>query len=289
MAKRIVSGAVYCVIIVGFFLLRQFVDTRLFTILPWIFSIIGSIEMANAMKEKIDRSEYLLTIFAGATAIPVYAVFKYLLNLYTFAFTLTLAYVTLIILLCILLAVIRNNRGVNKETKEIDFRGFFYPVILLIFMADCNSFLAGRGLVSLLLIFVISALTDTFAYFVGITYSAIKKGEAKKLCPKLSPKKTVAGAIGGLVGGILGAIIVAILFKDKILFFEVKQPVLLFSFIGLGGAIVNQVGDLFESKIKRSLGIKDMGNIMPGHGGVMDRIDGILLLSVYIFLIFMFI
>ena len=132
-------------------------------------------------------------------------------------------------------------------------------------------------------------LTDTFAYFVGITYSKIKKGEVKKLCPKLSPNKTVAGAIGGLVGGLVGAIIVASIFHSKIAFFDVKNPVLLFAFIGLIGAVVNQLGDLFESRIKRSLGIKDLGNIMPGHGGVMDRIDGILFLSAYFFIVFMFI
>lgn len=289
MVKRIISGTVYCIIIVGFFLLRQFVDYRLFTLLPYFFSVVGSLEMAKAMKEKNDKCEYFLTIFAGATALPFYAVFKYLLGMYDYALTFTLAYVTILILVCIFLVMLRNKRGLNGEGKEVDFRGFFYPVVLLIFMADCNSFLAGRGFVSLLLIFVISALTDTFAYFVGITYSKIKKGEVKKLCPKLSPNKTVAGAIGGVIGGVIGAIIVSAIFNKQILFFDVKNPILLFAFIGLGGAIINQLGDLFESSIKRSLGIKDLGNIMPGHGGVMDRIDGILFLSLYFFIVFMFI
>ncbi len=289
MAKRIISGAVYCVIIVGMFLLRQLIDYRLFTLLPYFFSVVGSIEMAKALKGKIDKSEYFLTIFAGATAIPFYAVFKYLLGWYDYALTFTLAYLTILILVCIFFVMLRNKRGLNGEGKEVDFRSFFYPVVLLVFMADCNSFLAGRGFVSLLLIFVVSALTDTFAYFVGISYSKIKKGNVKKLCPRLSPNKTVAGAIGGLIGGVIGAIIISVIFSKEILFFHVKNHVLLFAFIGLGGAIINQLGDLFESRIKRSLGIKDLGNIMPGHGGVMDRIDGILFLSLYFFIVFMFI
>ncbi len=289
MLKRTISGAVYVAIIVGFFLLRQFVDYRLFIMLPWIFSIIGSIEMANALKDKTDRSEYLLSIFAGITTIPVYACFSFLLDLTRYALTIALTYVLVLIIICVLFAIIRNRTGMNGEVKEVDFRAFFYPTVLLLFLADCNSFMAGKGFISLLLIFAISPFTDTAAYLVGLAYNAIRKGNAKKLCPKLSPKKTVAGAIGGLIGGVLGAILVAIIFEKNIRFFGISNPLLIFALIGLGGAIFTQAGDLFESHVKRQLGIKDMGNIMPGHGGIMDRIDGVLFNSAYIFIVFMFI
>ncbi len=289
MLKRTLSGAIYALLVVGFFLLRQFIDYRLFVILPWIFSIIGTLEITKALKEKLDKSEYLLSIFAGITVIPFYACFSFLLKLKQYALSLSLAYVLVIIVVCVFATLIRNKKGYNGEGKDVDFRAFFYPTVLLLFLTDINSFLAGKSFIALLLIFIVSALTDTFAYFVGVVYNKIKKGNAKKLCPKLSPKKTVAGAMGGLVGGVLGAILVSLVFAKRVAFLRLANPVLSLAIIGLGGAIFTQAGDLFESYIKRSVGIKDIGNIIPGHGGVMDRIDGLLFLTLFIYVIFTFI
>ncbi len=283
MLKRTLSGAIYALLVVGFFLLRQFVDYRLFVILPWILSIIGTFEITKALKEKLDKSEYLLSIFVGVTVIPFYACFSFLLKFTQYALSLSLAYVLVIIVICVFAILIRNKKGYNGEGKDVDFRAFFYPAILLLFLTDINSFLAGRAFIALLMVFVISSLTDTFAYFVGVVYNKIKKGNAKKLCPKLSPKKTVAGAIGGLIGGVLGAILISLVFAKRVAFFNLNNPVLLFAFIGLGGAIFTQAGDLFESYIKRSVGIKDIGNIIPGHGGVMDRIDGMSFVGVLVY------
>ena len=108
--------------------------------------------------------------------------------------------------------------------------------------------------------------------------------QAKKLCPNLSPKKTVAGAIGGLIGGALGSLILYFIFRPEYNFFS---PILLFIIVGLVASFLTEAGDLFESLIKRKVGIKDMGKIMPGHGGVMDRIDGMVFASPVIMLIFL--
>lgn len=148
-----------------------------------------------------------------------------------------------------------------------------------------------------MLVFVISPCADSLAYLVGMIYNKIKKGQAKKLCPKLSPNKTWAGAIGGVMGGVLGAMLVCLIFNDKIVEIQnsipdsarFSYPYLHFAIIGFIGAILTEVGDLFESFIKRRVGIKDMGKIMPGHGGIMDRIDGMSFASVAIFLWFLLI
>jgi phosphatidate cytidylyltransferase len=158
------------------------------------------------------------------------------------------------------------------------FLPFVYPSLLLAFMIFAND--NQNGFIILLLSFVVSPLSDTFAYLVGSLIGG------KKLCPKLSPKKTWSGAIGGTLGGALGALIVYFIFKTDINFFS---PVVFFILIGIIASVVNIFGDLFESYIKRRVGIKDMGKILPGHGGIMDRIDGTSFVTVFVYLAFLFV
>lgn len=108
-------------------------------------------------------------------------------------------------------------------------------------------------------------LTDTFAYFTGRAFGK------RKLCPHISPHKTVAGAIGGLVGTTAAALLYG-------LFLDQTMTVHYLPLLGLGLSLglLAQIGDLTASWIKRERGIKDFGNLMPGHGGIMDRFDSIL-------------
>ena len=152
-------------------------------------------------------------------------------------------------------------------------------------MLSCND-LAGsnynEGFIALLLCFVCSSLSDTFAYLVGSFFGG------KKLCPKLSPKKTWSGAIGGVIGGIVGAILVLAIFGSRVhLGFDNKW--LFFIIVGAISSVLTIAGDLFESSIKRKVGIKDMGNILPGHGGILDRIDGISFVALFIYILFLFV
>ena len=124
---------------------------------------------------------------------------------------------------------------------------------------------------------LVAILTDTFAYFVG---SAIK---GPKLCPTISPKKTISGAIGGVVGGMLGALLLYFCFEvwqifgitNSLITLGISNSIWIYLLIGFIGGILDEIGDLVSSQIKRKTGIKDFGNIFPGHGGVLDRIDGI--------------
>lgn len=127
-------------------------------------------------------------------------------------------------------------------------------------------------LVMFLMVFVPAMLSDTLAYFTGMAFGK------RKLCPKISPKKTVAGSVGGVIGGIVGAILITVLFwgGKNVIGFVVSGAVL--------GA-VSQFGDLSASFIKRSLNIKDFGKILPGHGGIVDRMDSILFCIPVVFII----
>lgn len=106
---------------------------------------------------------------------------------------------------------------------------------------------------------------DIGAYLFGVTMGTIK------VAPDLSPKKSLQGAIGGLLFSTTAAYIFSYILTD------VPLPVLLLC--GFFGGLLGQIGDFFESLIKRVSGVKDSGSIMPGHGGVLDRIDGVLMAS----------
>jgi phosphatidate cytidylyltransferase len=128
-----------------------------------------------------------------------------------------------------------------------------------------------NGQIFLLHFFIICWATDTFAYLVGTFYGK------NKLCEKISPKKTFEGLWGGLLGGIifgcLGEIFLNINFYHLIA-------------VSLFTSVFCVLGDLFESLIKRKFNVKDSGILIPGHGGILDRIDGLLFaLPIYYFLI----
>jgi phosphatidate cytidylyltransferase len=116
---------------------------------------------------------------------------------------------------------------------------------------------------ALLMAFVIIWAGDSGAYFVG------KAIGAHKLYPAISPKKTVEGSIGGLAASVGAALGLA-----GLLLPEMDTATLVMA--ALGGGALGQVGDLVESALKRSAGVKDSGSLLPGHGGMLDRLDGFL-------------
>ena len=114
--------------------------------------------------------------------------------------------------------------------------------------------------------------TDTFAYLVGKYFGR------RKLIPSVSPKKTIEGSIGGSVAGTLVSYPIAV----KLSLFPAGFLTLLLLFLL---TVVSQIGDLFESSLKRVFGVKDSGNIIPGHGGILDRIDSTLAVAPVLFVL----
>ncbi len=138
--------------------------------------------------------------------------------------------------------------------------GFLYMGLLPSFVF--RLFYLDQALTWFFMLLTVVFAGDTFAYIFGALFGK------KKLMPKVSPKKTIAGSIGGLVGSVTFTMVFAHYMKAQSLQF----------FLGLGLAlgVFAQFGDLFESLLKRIANQKDSGSIMPGHGGVLDRIDGVL-------------
>ncbi|MCX8063903.1 MAG: phosphatidate cytidylyltransferase [Candidatus Hydrogenedentes bacterium] len=127
---------------------------------------------------------------------------------------------------------------------------------------------SGPGLITLFIIAV--ALCDSGAYIVGKTIGRVR------LAPTISPNKTLEGAIGGVVFSILGMITLWLLHICYLTDFFPKASMFYYIKWGIILAVLSQLGDLLESRWKREVGIKDSGSIFPGHGGVLDRCDGML-------------
>jgi phosphatidate cytidylyltransferase len=117
------------------------------------------------------------------------------------------------------------------------------------------------GLVAMIFIFAVVWATDILAYFTGRAIGG------PKLAPRISPGKTWSGAIGGAVSGVIAGVAV---FLSHFSLDDVRIPLL-----ALALSVASQIGDLFESYIKRRFGVKDSSRLIPGHGGVMDRVDGL--------------
>lgn len=134
------------------------------------------------------------------------------------------------------------------------YTGFMFSCIYLTRMLDGGKF-------HVWLIFLSAWGADTCAYCVGMLFGK------RKMAPILSPKKSVEGAIGGIAGAVILGLIYALC---------TKGPIVQYMIICLFGAVISMVGDLAASAIKRNTGIKDYGNLIPGHGGILDRFDSIL-------------
>ena len=120
-------------------------------------------------------------------------------------------------------------------------------------------------------------ISDTFAFLVGSKFGKTK------LAPDISPNKTVEGSIGGILGVILSFIIITLVGNYKL---GINGNVFYWTLISIAASVAGQFGDLTASAIKRYCKIKDFGNIMPGHGGVLDRFDSLMFVApiVYLFI-----
>ncbi|HEY4059872.1 MAG TPA: phosphatidate cytidylyltransferase [Kofleriaceae bacterium] len=157
----------------------------------------------------------------------------------------------------------------NRTTATV--MGIVYAGFLTTFIAKLKLIDPNQRGETVLLVLLVAWLADTGGYFAGRFIGGAKLYEA------VSPKKTWAGAFGGIAGSIIGVAGLKLTFADYLTWFDV-------ALIAIPGGILGQMGDLAESLIKRSTGAKDSGALLPGHGGILDRIDAVLFIAPYVFL-----
>ncbi len=288
MKIRLLSGSCYVAILVAFFCLKLFVSDLFFDGLIYAFALIGSFEMLRALKEKITFAQSCVVYAYAVTAIPAVALCEYFFH--SGALVTGVCFFVFALLTLSLLVV--DYQNATLEGTGCSLLAGVYPMLLLCLLTLVNHAVAPAALekfafdsrILILFIFVVSPCADSIAYVFGISF---KRFLPKKLAPNLSPNKTIIGGVGGLVGGMLGALALYFAYNAISGSFEnmgLWLPVYLG--IGLFASLATAFGDLVESSIKRKLEIKDMGKIMPGHGGALDRIDGTLYATVAVYLAF---
>ena len=161
------------------------------------------------------------------------------------------------------------------EAKDVMaiFFGMFYVAVMLSYVYQIR--VLENGVFLAFLIFICSWGCDTCAYCVGVLFGK------HKMAPVLSPKKSIEGAVGGVVGTALLTVIYCTVFKVQ-MGLDTRAIVVL-AVISAIAALISMVGDLTASAIKRNYDIKDYGNLIPGHGGIMDRFDSMMITAPIIY------
>jgi len=228
----------------------------------FVISLIGMMELNRVVK--------MNKTFPGV--ISYIAAFTYYLLLY-FKHEEYLLMLFILYLMVLMFSYVFTFPKYTSEQIAMVFMGLFYVSIMLSYIYQVSILRDGSLLVWL--IFIGAWGSDTCAYCVGMLIGK------HKIIPKLSPKKSVEGCIGGVVGAALLGLAYAAIFKGSI--HGMHNPLLAFTIIGAASSVISQIGDWAASAMKRNHEIKDYGNLIPGHGGILDRFDSILFTAPIVF------
>ena len=219
-------------------------------------------ELFNSMKKDYHPMKYI-----GYAALLIYFLFFKTINTYY------IVYVALLIVIALIYMVMKYPKYSIVDVSLTIFSALYIGLLFGFILSTRDT---TYGAFWVWLIVISSWGSDTFAYFTGILLGK------HKLAPKLSPKKTIEGSIGGLIGaGVLGYIytIIYTLYDFNIL----KKHIAVVIIIVVIASVISQFGDLAASAIKRFFNQKDFGYILPGHGGILDRVDSLLLVAPVIY------
>ncbi|HEU4497119.1 MAG TPA: phosphatidate cytidylyltransferase [Flavobacterium sp.] len=255
---RSLSGLVYILLLIG----ATLYSIESFLLLFALFLIASTLEFCDLVN--LHKPLPIIIAIAG------YAIFAYF-NDFTPLDNLLLTLAALFVSAQLLYLLFSNKRQQSDtQSKFVYLIGYIIlPFIILAKIPFEDRVFAPKILIG---IFLIIWTNDTFAYIVG------KLIGKTKLYEKISPKKTVEGFAGGLLFAMIISYFIAV--------YLVAQPILTWIAISLICSIFGTLGDLIESKFKRIAGVKDSGKIMPGHGGILDRLDSVIFAAPFIFLFY---
>ena len=270
--KRAISGAVYIFLLLASILY----STESFLILFGVFLIISLFEFCNLIQ--VDK---LIPILSGTS---LYVLITFFSN-YNESKSSDIQTLDIILLVSTLLVSIKcivflfdnTIQSVSNLSKYLYLLG--YITLPFVFITKISFGVNDYNPKIIIGLFILIWTNDTFAYIVG------KSIGKHKLFEKISPKKTIEGFFGGLIFAIFAGYLISMyLIKPSAQFSD--KSILIWVIIAAIVGVIGTIGDLIESKFKRIAGVKDSGKIMPGHGGVLDRLDSVIFVAPFIFLFY---
>lgn len=300
--KRTITGVCYVIIMAGLLAMKLLIphysdDLRFgdigVDVLFLLISVFGSYEFLRAVK--VSTVQKWITIVTCSLMIPAFAISKIVMGVYGIPDN---AQVSLIIMLSVAslgamivasCMVFDCDKSHIRSTACCEFCILYCGALVSI--GSHINHMWQNSEIAILFLFMVVPFVDTAAFTFGKLFGKLLP---YKLAPKTSPNKTIIGAVGGVIGGLVAAVVVWVLaeYTPVVPFYygiEGLPKVVTLMLIAVPAAILGQLGDLFESAIKRDCGIKDMGNLLPGHGGILDRFDSMLFASVPVLVLFMMI
>ncbi len=284
--KRAISGAVYIVLLIGSILY----SAESFFILFGIFLLIAVNEFCNLVQIK----KKFPLIFGAFFYILVIAVSFYkdklqleiarffdksiLINVNINKLNLVLLVIALVVSIKLILFLFYDSIDrISKSSKYFYLLG--YVILPFVFITKISYGVKSYNPKIIIGLFILIWTNDTFAYIVG------KSIGKHKLLERVSPKKTIEGFVGGLVFAIVAGVLISKYYIQATAAFAEKSMYIWMS-IALIVGFFGTIGDLIESKFKRIAGVKDSGKIMPGHGGILDRLDSVIFVAPIVYLFY---
>ena len=269
MKTRIISAAVGIVLFVGILA----VSFKL----PLVLLIALAALNALAVYEMLNNTG--LVGYKPAVIISCVEAFVFVLslvnsNLYKGVKTAAILYAAYFLFVS-LFALVKHSKIDTRALLSLLFLPFMLSVAFSGLYLMFKSSLSTYGF-NFFLLFIFAWGADTGAYFIGTLFGK------HKLAPEISPKKTIEGSVAGVVSSVILALVLAFVYKSV---WDFNVDFVKLCAFAVGFSIVGMIGDLFTSFIKRDCGIKDFGNIMPGHGGVLDRFDSVLFIAPFYFVV----
>ena len=243
-----------------------FSDTIVFPIAMAIASLIAAYEMIGCVGVRKSLAVSIPTCLISA-AVPVIPWFTqgntitYMLSCY------------LVYLIILFTAIVFAKGRLDYTLVASAFMGVLYTSLSF----TCIVMLREAGAYLYLLVFIGPWVSDIFAYLCGRLFGK------HKLIPEVSPKKTVEGSIGGIIFTAIAFIVYGMIIQ-RFFASDVSFNIITMAIVGAVISIIAQIGDLAASAIKRRFDVKDYGNLLPGHGGVLDRFDSVLLTAPVLYL-----
>jgi len=256
MKTRIISAAVLVPVL---FLVVLVLDEIVAALLMALMMAIGAYELLFCTR-LVRHPRLVLYSCVMAAGLALWSYFG--------ASQAVLLLVVLLYLVALFAEMMVDHVKVHFETLAVCFfAGFLVPYLLTSLI---RILMMGLGRYVIMIPFVVAFISDAGAYFAGYFLGK------HKLAPVVSPNKTIEGAVGGLVAAMVAMILYALILDVG---FHFNVNYLIAIFYGLIGSAAGVFGDLLFSVIKRQTGIKDYGNLIPGHGGILDRFDSVMMVA----------